>query len=307
MQLGLLPRLNVRRTSETEAGQIYLPTVNLMLMVGVILLVGIFKSSGALANAYGLAVTGTMLVDTVLATIVVRRLWKWPLWRTALLIGPLLAVDLSLFSANSLKLLSGGWVPLAIASAAVLVMSSWLRGSGIVARKARRDRIPLDDFLTALARKPRHRVSGVAIYLTAEPDLTPGALLHNLKHNGVLHEKNVIVTVQTADRPRIAEIDRGSVEIVNDAFVRVILSFGFMERPNVPAALADLTIPGVSLAPLRVSYFLGRRSIVGGREHGARRFLDRIFLALARNSADPSEVFAIPPGRVVEMGVQMAL
>ncbi len=307
MQLGLLPRLSLRRTSATEAGQIYLPTVNLMLMIGVILLVGIFKSSGALANAYGLAVTGTMLVDTVLATIVVRRLWKWPVWRTALLIGPLLAVDLSLFSANSLKLLSGGWVPLAIASAAVLVMSAWLRGSGIVAGKARRDRIPLDPFLASLARKPRHRVSGVAIYLTAEPDLTPGALLHNLKHNGVLHEKNVIVTVQTADQPHVAAADRGRCEILNDAFVRVTLSFGFMERPNVPAALAGLTIPGVSLAPLRVSYFLGRRSFVGGREHGARRFLDRIFLALARNSADPSEVFAIPPGRVVEMGVQMAL
>jgi KUP system potassium uptake protein len=307
MQLGLLPRLSVRRTSATEAGQIYLPTVNLMLMVGVILLVGIFKSSGALANAYGLAVTGTMLVDTVLATIVVRRLWKWPVWRAGLLIGPLLAVDLTLFSANSLKLLSGGWVPLAIASAAVLVMSAWLRGGDIVARKARRDRIPLDGFLASLARKPRHRVNGVAIYLTAEPDLTPGALLHNLKHNGVLHKHNVIVTVQTADRPRVATADRGTYEILDEAFVRVFLSFGFMERPNVPAALAEVTIPGVPIEPLRVSYFLGRRSFVGGRKRGLRRFLDRIFLALARNSADPSEVFAIPPGRVVEMGVQMAL
>ncbi|MGH7025315.1 MAG: potassium transporter Kup [Caulobacteraceae bacterium] len=307
MQLGLLPRLSVRRTSATEAGQIYLPTVNLLLMVGVILLVGIFKTSDALGDAYGFAVTGTMTVTTALAAIVVRRLWRWPLWRTALVIAPLITVDLTFFSANSLKLLTGGWVPLAIASAVILVMAAWLRGSGIVAAKARRERIPLGDFLASLARKPRQMVSGTAIYLTPEPDLTPGALLHNLKHNGVLHEHNVIVTVRTADQPRVPDAERGSYETINDAFVRVFLLFGFMERPNVPAALAALTIPGVSLDPMRVSYFLGRRSIVAGRDHGARRLLDRIFLALARNSADPSEVFAIPPGRVVEMGVQMSL
>ncbi|HEY5288637.1 MAG TPA: potassium transporter Kup [Caulobacteraceae bacterium] len=307
MQLGLQPRLNVRRTSETEAGQVYLPTVNLLLMVGVILLVGIFKNSAALANAYGFAVTGTMTVTTALAAIVVRRLWKWPLWKTTLLIAPLMTVDLAFFGANSLKLMSGGWVPLAIASAAVLVMASWLRGSGIIAAKARRDRIPLADFLASLARKPRFKVSGTAIYLTPEPDLTPGALLHNLKHNGVLHRHNLIVTVRTADSPRVSDAARGSFEVIDDTFVRVTLSFGFMERPDVPTALASLHIPGLSLEPMSVSYFLGRRSIVAGRDHGIRRILDRIFLALARNTADPSEVFAIPPSRVVEMGVQMAL
>lgn len=307
MQLGLLPRLNVRRTSATEAGQIYLPTVNLLLMVGVILLVGIFKSSDALADAYGFAVTGTMTVTTALAAIVVRRLWRWSLWRSALLVAPLFLVDLSFFSANSLKVLSGGWVPLTIASGAVLIMASWIRGSGIVAAKSRRDRIPLADFLASLARKPRHLVSGTAVYLTPEPDLTPGALLHNLKHNGVLHAQNVIVSVRTADQPRVAAAERASFERINEAFVRVSLAFGFMERPDVPGALATLHIPDVSLEPARVSYFLGRRSFVATRDHGARRLLDRIFLALARNSADPSEVFAIPPGRVVEMGVQMAI
>jgi KUP system potassium uptake protein len=307
MQLGLLPRLNVRRTSATEAGQIYLPTVNLLLMVGVILLVGIFKTSDALADAYGFAVTGTMTVTTALAAIVVRRLWRWPLWRSALLVGPLFIVDVSFFSANSLKVLSGGWVPLVIASGAVLIMAAWIRGSGIVASKARRDRIPLADFLASLARKPRHMVKGTAVYLTPESDLTPGALLHNLKHNGVLHAQNVIVSVRTADRPRVADADRASFERLNDAFVRVTLDFGFMERPDVPGALTQLKIPDVSLEAAQVSYFLGRRSFVPGREHGARRLLDRIFLALARNTADPSEVFSIPPGRVVEMGVQMAI
>jgi KUP system potassium uptake protein len=304
MQLGLLPRLSVRRTSATEAGQIYLPTVNLLLMVGVILLVGIFKTSDSLADAYGFAVTGTMVVTTALAAIVTRKLWRWPLWRVGLLVAPLFAVDLAFFSANSLKLLSGGWVPLMIAAAAVVIMGSWLRGSGIVAAKARRERIPLSDFLAALARKPRHTVSGTAIYLTPDPDLTPGAMLHILKHNSVLHEHNVIVTVKTADEPRVAAADRGHSEAIVAGFTRVTLSFGFMERPDVPTALAALDPAWRST---KVSYFLGRRSIVAGRGHGLRRLLDRIFLALARNSADPSEVFAIPPGRVVEMGVQMAL
>ena len=307
MQLGLLPRLNLRRTSETEAGQIYLPTVNLLLMVGVILLVGIFKDSGSLANAYGLSVTGTMAVDTMLAAIVTRQLWKWPLWKSAMVVAPLFIVDISLFSANSLKLLFGGWVPLVIAGSVMLIIAAWLRGSYIIVTKARRDRIPLADFLASLSRKPRHKVSGTAIYLTPEPDLTPGALLHNLKHNGVLHEHNVIVSVRTADRPRVSEAARGTFEIIDDAFVRVTLQFGFMESPNVPAALATLAIPGIPLDPLKVSYFLGRRSIVAGRSRGPRRILVRIFLALARNSADPSEVFAIPPGRVVEMGVQTAI
>jgi KUP system potassium uptake protein len=307
MQLGLLPRLNVRRTSETEAGQIYIPTINMMLMVGVILLVGIFKNSDALANAYGLAVTGTMAVTTALAAVVVRRLWKWPLWRTALLIAPLLTVDLAFLSANSLKLLSGGWVPLAIGAAAVLIMVSWLRGSEIITAKARRDRIPLNDFLISLARRPRHKVGGTAVYLTSEPDLTPSALLHNLKHNGVLHQTNVMITVRTVDRPRVAPDERASFETITESFTRVILDFGFMERPDVPSAVRGLVLPGVSLEPMNTSYFLGRRSVIASHAHGLRRIQDRLFIALTRNSADPSEVFGIPPGRVVEMGVQVAV
>jgi KUP system potassium uptake protein len=305
MQLGLVPRLTLRRTSETEAGQIYLPTVNLLLMIGVVLLVGIFKSAGALANAYGLSVTGTMAVDTMLAAVVTRHLWKWPLWKTTLVVAPLFAVDVAFFSANSLKLLSGGWAPLVIAGSVMLVIAAWLRGSYLIVTKARRDRIPLADFLSSLTRKPRHKVAGTAIYLTPEPDLTPGALLHNLKHNGVLHEHNLIVTVRTADTPRVPDAARGSFEVIDDNFIRVTLHFGFMERPDVPAALATFDIPGVPLDPARVSYFLGRRSIVAAR--GPRRILTRIFMVLARNSADPSEVFSIPPGRVVEMGVQMAI
>jgi KUP system potassium uptake protein len=307
MQLGLLPRLSVRRTSDTQAGQIYVPTINLVLMIGVILLVGIFKNSDNLANAYGLAVTGTMSVTTALAAVVVRRLWKWPLWKTALVVAPLMTVDLALFSANSLKLLSGGWVPIAIAGLVVLVITSWLRGADIIIRKARRDRIPLADFLASLSRRPRPMVHGVAVYLTPDADLTPSALLHNLKHNGVLHEKNAIVAVRTADEPRVPADQRASFEVLNDNFVRVTLVFGFMERPKVPDTLSGLAIPGISFNAIDTSYFLGRRTIVAGHDHGFRKLQDRVFMALARNSADPSEVFAIPPNQVVEMGVQVSV
>ncbi|HZK99671.1 MAG TPA: potassium transporter Kup [Caulobacteraceae bacterium] len=307
MQMGLLPRLNIRRTSETQSGQIYLPTINLLLMLGVILLVGIFKNSDALANAYGLAVTGTMSVTTALAAVVVRRLWKWSLLKTALVVTPLLAVDLALLGANSLKLLSGGWVPLAIGASVALVIATWLRGSGIIVRKARRDRIPLVDFLASLQRRPRPRVPGIAVYLTSEPELTPSALLHNLKHNGVLHEKNAIVSVRTVDAPRVPEAARTRFEVLNDSFVLVNLEFGFMERPDVPAAMRDLIVGDLVFDPMTTSYFLGRRTIVPGHDHGVRLLQDRLFIALAKNSADPSDVFAIPPGRVVEMGVQVAV
>ncbi|HEY5107543.1 MAG TPA: potassium transporter Kup [Caulobacteraceae bacterium] len=307
MQLGLLPRLNIRRTSETLAGQIYLPTINMLLMIGVILLVGIFKNSDALANAYGLSVTGTMAATTALAIIVVRHLWKWSWLKTALLIAPLWAVDLAFLAANSLKLLSGGWMPVAIAAGVVVVVATWMRGSDIITRKARRDRIPLADFLASLERRPRFQVPGTAVYLTAEPDLAPSALLHNLKHNGVLHENNVLVTVRTTDVPRVAAATRGRFERLNDAFFRATLEFGYMETPDVPAAMSHLLDTGLSFDPMTTSYFLGRRTIVPGNRQGLRRFQDLLFIALARNSADPSDVFAIPPGRVVEMGVQVAV
>lgn len=307
MQMGLLPRLDVRRTSATEAGQIYLPNINMLLMVGVILLVGIFKNSDALANAYGLAVTGTMSVTTALAAIVVRRLWKWSLVRTLLLVVPLLTVDLAFFSANSLKLMSGGWVPLAIGGAVVLVIATWMRGARILGEKSRRDRIPLSDFLSALSRRPRHLVPGTAVYLNADPDLTPGSLLHNLKHNGVLHQHNVIVAVRTTDEPRVEEDKRATVDCLSQSFSRVTLCFGFMERPDVPAAMLRLKIDGISFNPMSTSYFLGRRTIVPSHDHGLRRLQDMLFISLSRNSADPSDVFAIPAGRVVEMGVQVSV
>ena len=307
MQMGLLPRLAVRRTSETEAGQIYMPTVNLLLMLGVILLVGIFKNSAALQDAYGLAVTGTMSVTTALTAIVVRKLWNWSLPRTALVVAPLLAVDLAFFSANMLKLLTGGWVPLVLGAAVGLVIMTWMRGSAIVNAKVRRDRIPLADFLASLARRPRPQVSGTAVYLTADLELTPSALLHNLKHNGVLHARNAIVAVRTTDEPRVPDDARAVVETLNDLFVSITLSFGFMEAPDVPTALGKLNLANLPLNPMNTSYFLSRRTVVRGVHRGFRRLQDLLFIALSRNSVDPSDVFRIPPGRVVEMGTQVAV
>ncbi|HWA62466.1 MAG TPA: potassium transporter Kup [Caulobacteraceae bacterium] len=307
IQLGLLPRLIVQRTSEVEAGQIYLPTINFLLMVGVILLVAIFKTSDSLANAYGLAVTGTMAVTTALATIVIRRLWAWPVWRTALVVTPLLAVDLAFFAANSLKLASGAWVSLAMGAAVAIVIVTWIRGRDILAEKSRRDRIPIADFIASLQRRPRHKVVGTAVYLSPEPDLTPSALMHNLKHNGVLHERNVLVTVTTADEPRVPDEKRGTIEAIAPGFWRVSLTFGFMERPDVPEAMKKMQTDEITFDPLATSYFLGRRTIVPSHDKGLRRLQDLLFIAMSRNSANPTDVFGIPPGRVVEMGVQVSV
>jgi KUP system potassium uptake protein len=284
-----------------------MPTVNLLLMLGVILLVGIFKNSAALQDAYGLAVTGTMSVTTALTAVVVRKMWKWSLPRTALVVAPLLTVDIAFYSANMLKLLTGGWVPLVLATAVALVIMTWMRGSAIIAAKSQRDRIPMSDFLASLARRPRHQVPGTAVYLTSHPELAPSALLHNLKHNGVLHKINAIVAVETTDEPRVSPDARATVTLLNESFLAVTLAFGFMETPNVPEAMARLQAPGTTFDPADTSYFLGRRTILPTHDRGLRRLQDLLFIALNRNSADPSEVFAIPPGRVVEMGVQVAV
>ena len=307
IQLGLVPRFAIRQTSESHSGQIFIPSINTLLMIGVILLVAIFKSSDALANAYGLAVTGTMAVTTALAAIVIRRMWKWPVWATALTIAPLLAVDLAFLSANSLKLLSGGWVPLAMGAAVAQVIATWMRGRAILSDKERRDRLPMADFLASMARRPRHMVAGTAVYLSSEADLTPGALMHNLKHNGVLHQMNALVSVTVADQPRVAQENRATFARLSDHFVRVSLVFGYMESPDVPAAMRLIKEPGVSFDPMATSYFLGRRTIVSTHDHGLRRLQDLLFIALSRNAANPSDYFAIPPGRVVEMGLQVAV
>src|SRR5215470_10360335 len=307
IQLGLLPRLAIRHTSEAHSGQIYLPRVNSALLIGVLLLVGLFRTSSALASAYGIAVATTMVVDGLLGFVVVWKLWRWKWWSAALLVVPLVIVDGTSLSANLFKLLEGAWVPLLFGSTIVLMILSWRRGSRILTQKTRRIEVPLDDLLRALEKRPPHTVPGTAVFLTSDPDYAPTALLHNLKHNKVLHEHNVILTIRTADTPRVREEDRVQLSPVTPRFTRVTLRFGFMETPNVPKALALARKRGLHFDIMSTSFFLSRRALRPQAHSGIPRWQDRLFIALARSASDATDFFQIPTGRVVEVGTQVTV
>jgi KUP system potassium uptake protein len=304
--LGLLPRLEIRHTSETHSGQIYAPRVNAALLVGVLLLVGLFRTSSTLASAYGVAVSTTMVVDGVLGFVVVWKLWGWR-WSAAFLIAPLVVVDGTFLSANLLKLFDGAWVPLLLGTAIVLVILSWRRGNRILAQKAQRAEVPLETLLRSLEKKQPHLVPGTAIFLTSEPTSAPTALLHNLKHNKVLHEHNVILTIKTTDTPRVAESERVELVPVSPLFIRVTLRFGFMETPNVPRALGIARKLGWHFDIMSTSFFLSRRALKPQARAGISRWEDRLFIALARSANDASDFFHIPTGRVVEVGMQVTV
>ncbi len=307
VQLGLLPRMNIRRTSETQAGQIFIPSVNLFLMIGVLLLLLVFQTSSHLSSAYGAAVTGAMFVDTLLAYVIVRRVWNWKLWQAALLLVPIGVIDLVFISSNLVKLKEGAWMPLALGGGLMVVMWTWSRGSHILSEKVRRDSLPLSDLIDMLRARPPHRSPGTAMYLTADSDMAPVALLHNLKHNKVLHQHNVIVTVRTADIPTVADCDRIGIEKINDDFKKLTLSYGFMESPNLPKALQLCKKQGLKFDIMTTSFFLGRRSLVVAEHSGMPIWQDKLFIFLTRNSANPTDFFKIPPGRVVELGAQVTV
>ena len=308
VQLGLLPRIDIRNTSESQAGQIFVPSINLMLMVGVLALVATFQTSTALAAAYGIAVTGSMFVDTLLAWFIVRRLWKWSLPLSLAAITPFIAIDLVFLTSNMLKIPQGAWFPLVLGGALILIMWTWVRGTQIVTAKTRKDSLPLADLIEMLRARPPHRAPGTAIFLTSDPDIAPVALMHNLKHNKVLHEKNVILTVRTTDRPRVAEADRVRIEPISDDFKKLIVSYGFMERPNVPKALnVCRKQQGLKFDIMSTSFFLGRRSLIPSANQGMPLWQDRLYIFLMRNAANPTDFFHIPPGRVVELGTQVSV
>ncbi len=307
VQLGLLPRIEIKRTSETQAGQIFVPAVNQFLLIGVLVLLFAFRSSHKLASAYGIAVTGAMFVDTLLAYVVIRRVWKWPLWQTGLLLIPLVALDSVFIASNMLKIPDGAWLPLVFGAALVLIMATWTRGANILTAKTRRDSVPLVDLMEILRARAPHRAPGTAIFLTSDPDMTPVALMHNLKHNKVLHERNVILTVRTTETPRVREEDRVTIEKVNDDFKKVIVNYGFMESPNIPKALAVCRKQGLKFDIMATSFFLGRRSIVPSANSGMPLWQDRLFIYLMKNAANPTDFFKIPPGRVVELGAQVTV
>jgi KUP system potassium uptake protein len=307
IQLGYLPRLTVLRTSETQAGEIFIPQINLLLAVGVVLLVAIFHTSSAMAHAYGLAVTGTMVVTTVLAFIVVTRKWRWPLWGALALVGPLFVIDTVFLGANALKLLSGGFVPLMIGGALFFVMATWARGSDLIRRKVERDNPLLEEMLKFLTSRSVHRVPGTAVFLTADATRVPTALFHNLKHNRVLHQTNLIVSVRGAQTPRVPEADRAEIHSVSPDFTRIVLTHGYMETPNVPRELAALRSRGIRMDIMNTSFFVGRRSFVRSAHSQLPPGMDRLYIWLTKNAADPIDFFHIPPGRVVEMGTQVSV
>jgi KUP system potassium uptake protein len=305
--LGLLPRLEVRHTSEALAGQIYMPKINLLLLIGVLLLVALFRSSSGLASAYGIAVTGTMVVTAMMAFVVIWRVWRWPAWGAAALIAPFLFVDLTFLSANLLKIVEGGWIPLVLGGAVMMVMYTWRRGSRLLTQKTRRQEVPLVGLVSNLERKRPHTVPGTAVFLSADPQFAPTALLHSLKHYKVLHEKNVILTIETADTPRVDPAERVRIEPVGETFSRVTLRFGFMESPNVPKALAIARRLGWQFDIMSTSFFLSRRSLRPAAQSDMPRWQDRLFIALTRAANDATSYFQIPTGRVVEVGTQVTI
>jgi KUP system potassium uptake protein len=275
--------------------------------VAVLLLVAMFRSSSALASAYGIAVTGTMVVTAMMAFIVVWKGWRWSLASAVALMVPFVVVDLTFFSANLLKIVEGGWAPLAFAALVMIVMYTWRRGTRLLFEKTRRQEMPLKDLVARLERKPPQRVPGTAVFLTSDPHSAPTALLHSLKHYKVLHEHNVILTVETTDTPRVAKEDRVRIEPVGDTFSTVRLRFGFMETPNVPKALAIARKLGWHFDIMSTSFFLSRRSLKPAAQSGMPRWQDRLFIKLARAANDATDYFQIPTGRVVEVGTQVTV
>jgi KUP system potassium uptake protein len=307
--LNMLPRMMVLHTSETQSGQIYMPQINTMLMVGVLLLVLAFGSSSELSHAYGIAVSGVMVMTLMLLVVVMWRNWKW---HPAAVIGfgvVFAIIDGGFFIANAAKLFQGGWVPAAVAALVALIMWSWMAGRQRLSDKTRRDEVPLQFLVDNLAKKKPTLVPGTAVFLTSDIEGAPTALLHSLKHYKVLHEQNVILTVRTSASPRVPDDEKVTIDAYNELFSRVVVTFGYMESPNIPKALALGRKLGWKFDIMSTSFFLSRRSLKPGPKSGSplRYWQDRLFTRLARNASDATEYFHIPTGRVVEIGTQVVL
>jgi KUP system potassium uptake protein len=307
IQLGYCPRLAIRHTSEKEMGQVYMPWINGVLLVAVLALVLGFRSSSALASAYGIAVTGTMAIDSVLLFFVFSRLWHWNRVLSLGVAGFFLAIDLAFFSANSVKLLQGGWFPVAIATVVFILIATWRRGREILLERLRPGAIPLEPFIQSLAISPPPRVEGTAVFLTAGREGVPHALLHNLNHNKVLHERVVLLTVATADVPFVPNAQRLDVEILGNEFFRMTVHFGFKDAPDLPAALQLPNGAGLQFDMMTTSFFLSRQTIVPKVAQGMALWREKLFAAMSRNAGSATDFFRIPTNRVVELGTQIEI
>jgi KUP system potassium uptake protein len=307
IQLGYLPRLNIVHTSVREAGQIYIPLVNWGLFVAIVLAVGMFKTSGNLAAAYGIAVTTDMLITTILTFYVVRYGWKYPLWLCVVATGWFFIVDFAFFASNLLKLFAGGWFPLAIGGAIFILMLTWKQGRKMLADKQRVDAIELKSFLEAVFISPPTRVEGSAVFLTAEKGSVPNALLHNLKHNKVLHEKNLFVTVRSHEVPWIGMNKRVEVESLGHHCWQVVLNYGFKNDPDVPAALAQMKGRGCELDTMTTSYFLSRDTVVPTLGEGMAPWREKLFAQMHHNAGAAADFLNLPVNSVVELGSKIEI
>ena len=306
VQLGQLPRMEIRHTSAVEVGQIYVPRSNVMLAVGVVLIVLIFKSSDALAAAYGIAVTGVMVISTVLVAVVARYHWNWSKPAVIAVFGALGLIDVAFMSSNALKIVQGGWLPLAVAGATFVVMDTWRIGRRVHLEAMRDGALPLDLFLER-ADKLSQRIAGTAVFLSARPDVVPNALLHSLKHYKVLHERVVICSVNVADTPYVAKAKRITVDKLGKGFFSARISYGFFETPDIPESLALARSQGLALEPDSTTYFLGRETLVPGDKPSMKRWRVTLYMWLASNALSPTRFYHLPPGRVVELGTQVTI
>jgi KUP system potassium uptake protein len=305
--LGYAPRMNVVHTSSSSIGQIYIPGANWMLMVATIALVIAFKKSSNLAAAYGVAITTTMIITTALAYFVTRHQWNWSLPKALLITGFFLVIDIAFFGANIIKLTHGGWFPLVIGGLVFMLFTTWKRGRDLLARKLQQGVLPLTTFVQEMSHPGIARVRGTAIFLNSDPDGTPIALLHNIKHNLVLHQTNIIVTVEVDEVPHVSEKRRFHFEPLGSGVYRVILRYGFMEDPDVPAALMKLRDHGIDFHPEGATYILSRNTLLPSRAPGMALWREKLFAFLSSNASRPTEFFRLPPNRVVELGMQIEI
>ncbi|WP_146286249.1 potassium transporter Kup [Gemmobacter aquaticus] len=307
VQMGLLPRMEIRHTSETQFGQIYMPRINSILSVGVVALVLAFGSSSNLASAYGIAVTGDMVITSILAIFLLNRAWKWPLALTLAVMVPLIVLEGLFLAANMTKVLDGGYIPIFFAAFLCLVMWTWVRGSAHVREKSRAGSIEFDSLMRMLEKSQPVEVPGTAVFLTADPEMAPPALMHNLKHNRVLHKKNFIVTVNVAPVPEVPEADRIEIEKVNDRFVKLSLNFGYLDDQNVPKALALARKQGEKFDIMTTSFFLNHRSFRSSQSEGLPSWQEKLFVSMARGATNATEFYRLPTNRVLELGQQLTI
>ncbi len=306
VQLGYLPRFDIDHTSPREIGQIYIATINWGLAVACVGLVLAFRSSSNLAAAYGVAVTTTMVITTILLYFLMRTRWHWSKWVAGSLTVLFLIVDLAFFSANIVKVPAGGWFPLVVGLALFTVMTTWKTGRRRLTGALKRGELPIERFIGSITAHPQVRVPGTAVFLFPDPGITPPALLANLRHNEVLHETVVLVAVQNSTVPRVPQVKRATVHDLGEGFVQVVLHFGFMDEPDVPRALANIVDPEFGFDPDDATFFIGRETIIN-RSGGLGRARAGLFALMHRNASSPVQFFSLPPGQVIEIGKQIAL